>query len=293
MSDFGKLLTAVITPFDSNGVLSTDTLWRLCRKLIHEKSDGLVLSGTTGESPNLTKEDRKIIYSTAKDSVGDKVKIIAGTGTYSTRESIEYTKMANDLGVDGIMIVTPYYSKPSQIGILQHFEEISKNTDLPIMAYNIPGRTATLIEIATLEKLVDDIGIHSIKDAGGDLNFSKSELEILKDKVDIYSGNDSETIEFMKMGGKGVVSVASHVVGNEIFNLINHVLNDEIESAEQLQTQLLPFFDLLFEEPSPGPVKYLLTETWEDVGLPLMPITNVSDDLAGKLLENFQKIKNN
>ena len=293
MSDFGKLLTAVITPFDSNGVLSTDTLWRLCRKLIHEKSDGLVLSGTTGESPNLTKEDRKIIYSTAKDSVGDKAKIIAGTGTYSTRESIEYTKMANDLGVDGIMIVTPYYSKPSQIGILQHFEQISKNTDLPIMAYNIPGRTATLIEIDTLEKLVDDIGIHSIKDAVGDLNFSKTELEVLKDKVDIYSGNDGETIEFMKMGGKGVVSVASHVVGNEIFNLINHVLNDEIESAEQLQTQLLPFFDLLFEEPSPGPVKYLLTETWEDVGSPLMPITNVSYDLGSKLLENFQKIKNN
>ena len=293
MSDFGKLLTAVITPFDSNGVLSTDTLWRLCRKLIHEKSDGLVLSGTTGESPNLTKEDRKIIYSTAKDSVGDKAKIIAGTGTYSTRESIEYTKMANDLGVDGIMIVTPYYSKPSQIGILQHFEQISKNTDLPIMAYNIPGRTATLIEIDTLEKLVDDIGIHSIKDAVGDLNFSKTELEVLKDKVDIYSGNDGETIEFMKMGGKGVVSVASHVVGNEIFNLINHVLNDEIKLAEQLQTQLLPFFDLLFEEPSPGPVKYLLTETWEDVGSPLMPITNVSDDLASKLLENFQKIKNN
>ena len=293
MSNFGKLLPAVITPFDSNGVLSTDTLWRLCRKLIHEKSDGLVLSGTTGESPNLTKEDRKIIYSTAKDSVGDKAKIIAGTGTYSTRESIEYTKMANDLGVDGIMIVTPYYSKPWQIGILQHFEQISKNTDLPIMAYNIPGRTATLIEIDTLEKLVDDIGIHSIKDAVGDLNFSKTELEVLKDKVDIYSGNDGETIEFMKMGGKGVVSVASHVVGNEIFNLINHVLNDEIESAEQLQTQLLPFFDLLFEEPSPGPVKYLLTETWEDVGSPLMPITNVSNDLASKLLENLQKIKNN
>ena len=293
MSDFGKLLTAVITPFDSNGVLSTDTLWRLCRKLVHEKSAGLVLSGTTGESPNLTKEDRKIIYSTAKDSVGDKAKIIAGTGTYSTRESIEYTKMANDLGVDGIMIVTPYYSKPSQFGILQHFEQISNNTELPIMAYNIPGRTATLIEIDTLEKLVDDIGIHSIKDAVGDLNFSKTELEVLKDKVDIYSGNDGETIEFMKMGGKGVVSVASHVVGKEILNLINHVLNDEIESAEQLQTQLLPFFDLLFEEPSPGPVKYLLTETWEDVGAPLMPITNVSDDLASKLLEKYQKIQNN
>ena len=142
----------------------------------------------------------------------------------------------------------------------------------------------------TIEKisyLIDDFSQVS------SFNFSKTELEVLKDKVDIYSGNDGETIEFMKMGGKGVVSVASHVVGNEIFNLINHVLNDEIESAEQLQNQLLPFFDLLFEEPSPGPVKYLLTETWEDVGSPLMPITNVSDDLASKLLENFRKIKNN
>ena len=293
MSDFGKLLTAVITPFDNNGVLSTDTLWRLCRKLVHEKSDGLVLSGTTGESPNLSKDDREIIYSTAKDSVGDKVNIIAGTGTYSTKESIEYTKMANDLGVDGIMIVTPYYSKPSQLGIMKHFEEISKNTELPIMAYNIPGRTATLIEIDTLEKLVDEVGIHSIKDAVGDLAFTKTEFEVLKDKVDIYSGNDSETIEFLKMGGKGVVSVASHIVGNEIYNLINFVANNEIKLAESLHSQLLPMFDLLFEEPSPGPIKYLLTETWEDVGAPLMPITNVSADLGLKLLDNFQKIKNN
>ena len=293
MSDFGKLLTAVITPFDSNGVLNTDTLWRICKKLVHEKSDGLVLSGTTGESPNLTKEDRRIIYSTAIDSVGDKAKIIAGTGTYSTKESIEYTKMANDLGVDGIMIVTPYYSKPSQFGILQHFEQISKNTDLPIMAYNIPGRTASLIEIETLEKLVDDIGIHSIKDAVGDLDFSKKEIEILNDKVDIYSGNDGETIEFMKMGGKGVVSVASHIVGNEIYDLINHILNGEFELAEHMQNQLLPLFDLLFEEPSPGPVKYLLTQTWEDVVSPLMPITDISSDLANKLLDNYQKIKNN
>jgi len=293
MSDFGKLLTAVITPFDDNGVLNTDTLWRLCRKLVHEKSDSLVLSGTTGESPNLTKEDREIIYATAKDSVGDKAKIIAGTGTYSTKQSIEYTKMANDLGVDGIMIVTPYYSKPSQLGILQHFDEISKNTELPIMAYNIPGRTATLIEIDTLEKLVDEVGIHSIKDAVGDLAFSDTELKLLKDKVDIYSGNDSETMQFLKMGGKGVVSVASHIVGNEIYDLINYVINNEFELAESLHNLLLPIFDLLFEEPSPGPIKYLLSQTWEDVGSPLMPITDISDDLGYKLLDNFKKIKNN
>ena len=199
--------------------------------------------------------------------------------------------MANDLGVDGIMIVTPYYSKPSQDGILKHFELISKNTELPIMAYNIPGRTSTLIELETLEKLVDDIGIHSIKDAVGDLEFSKLELEALKDKVDIYSGNDSETIEFMKMGGKGVVSVASHVVGKEIYQLIESVSADEIEAAEQIQNILLPIFDMLFEEPSPGPVKYLLTKTWEDVGTPLMPITDITPDLSNKILDYYKKIK--
>ena len=118
MVEFGKLITAAITPFDKNGVINTDTLWRLCRKLIHDKSESLVLTGTTAESPNLTKEDREIIYSTANDSVGDKAKLIAGTGTYSTKESIEYTKLAEDLGMDGIMIVTPYYSKPSQLSLI-------------------------------------------------------------------------------------------------------------------------------------------------------------------------------
>ena len=202
MKDFGKLLTASITPFDNNGVLNTDTFWRLCRKLVHDKSDGLVLTGTTGESPNLSIKDREIIYSTAIDSVGNKANIIAGTGTYSTSETVEITKMADSIGVDGIMIVTPYYSKPSQLGILKHFEEVSKSTNLPIMAYNIPGRTSTLIELETLVSLVDDIGIHSIKDAVGNFEFSKKELETLKDRVDIYSGNDNETIDFMKNGAK-------------------------------------------------------------------------------------------
>lgn len=220
MKDFGEILTAVITPFDNNGVISTDTFWRLCKKLVHEKSEGLVLSGTTGESPNLSFEDRKLLYGTAKDAVGDKANIIAGTGTYSTSESIEITKMAIDQGVDGIMIVTPYYSKPSQYGIVKHFQAISEITDLPIMAYNIPGRTGTLIEVSTLKTLVDDLGIHSIKDAVGDWSFSKIEIEELNEKVFIYSGNDSETIDFINAGARGVVSVASHIVGNQISDLI-------------------------------------------------------------------------
>ena len=283
MKDFGKLLTASITPFDNNGVLNTDTFWRLCRKLVHDKSDGLVLTGTTGESPNLTIKDREIIYSTAIDSVGNKANIIAGTGTYSTSETVEITKMADSIGVDGIMIVTPYYSKPSQLGILKHFEEVSKSTNLPIMAYNIPGRTSTLIELETLVSLVDDIGIHSIKDAVGNFEFSKKELETLKDRVDIYSGNDNETIDFMKNGGKGVVSVASHVVGNEIYEMMELVKDNDIAKADKINDELLDLFQALFEEPSPGPIKKILSESWEDVGEPLLPITDISTDLANKI----------
>ncbi|MDA2969591.1 MAG: 4-hydroxy-tetrahydrodipicolinate synthase [Actinomycetota bacterium] len=291
MKDLGQILTAVITPFDKNGVISTDTFWRLCRKLVKEKSDGLVLSGTTGESPNLSITDREIIYKTAIDSVKGKASIIAGTGTYSTKESIEITKMACSLDIDAIMIVTPYYSKPSQYGILKHFEEIMKYTDLPVMAYNIPSRTGTLINLDTLEKLVQELGIHSIKDAVGDLAFAKNEIELLQGKADIYSGNDSETIEFMKYGAKGVVSVASHLVGDEISKLIQLVNENKMDEAETLQEKLLPIFDGIFKEPSPGPVKYLLTNFWEDVGEPLLPITPVTSEYAKVLLDIYLKIK--
>ena len=291
MKDFGEILTAVITPFDNNGVISTDTFWRLCKKLVHEKSEGLVLSGTTGESPNLSFEDRKLLYCTAKDAVGDKANIIAGTGTYSTSESIEITKMAIDQDVDGIMIVTPYYSKPSQYGIVKHFEAISEVTELPIMAYNIPGRTGTLIEVSTLKTLVDDLGIHSIKDAVGDWSFSKIEIEELSEKVYIYSGNDSETIDFINAGARGVVSVASHVVGNEISELIKLIKSGQLDDAQKKQDKLLPLFNAIFEEPSPGPIKHLLTYSWEDVGTPMLPITDITTELSNKLNEIYLAIK--
>ena len=291
MKDFGQLLTAVVTPFDQNGVISTDTFWRLCKKLVHDKSDGLVLSGTTGESPNLSMKDREILYSTAIDSVGSSASIIAGTGTYSTKETVEITRMASNLGVDGIMIVTPYYSKPSQYGIMKHFEEVSKATDLPVMAYNIPGRTSKLMELSTLEKLVDDVGIHSIKDAVGDLRFSTEEINLPNDKCHIYCGNDNETIEFMKMGAKGVISVASHIVGKQIKNILTSVIDGNISNAEDIHSNLLELFEALFLEPSPGPVKYLLTQSWEDVGNPLLPITSVSPKFMGELDNIFKKIK--
>ena len=291
MTNFGNLITAAITPFDKNGIISTDTFFRLCRKLVHDKSESIVLTGTTGESPNLTQDDREIIYKTAKDSVGDKVKLIAGTGTYSTKESIENSRIAEDLGMDGIMIVTPYYSKPSQLGILKHFEAINNKSNLPIMAYNIPGRTSTLIELETIETLVNDINIHSIKDAVGDIKFSIEQIERIGDKAKIYSGDDALTYEFVKNGAEGVVSVASHVVGKEISEMINLLKDNKHDQAKEIDKKIQPIFSLLFKEPSPGPVKNLLSITWEDVGHPLLPITEISSELSLELLNNFKKIQ--
>ena len=292
MNHFGELLTAAITPFDKNGVVETDTFWRLCKKLVSEGSNGIVLTGTTAESPNLTESDRLNIYSTAKDAVGDNAKLIAGTGTYSTKETVTLTKLAEETGMDGVMIVTPYYNKPSQIGILKHFQEVMNNTNLPVMAYNIPGRTGTLIELDTLCTLVRDIGIHSIKDAVGDFEFSFKELTELKNETCIYSGDDALTLDFLKNGAVGVVSVASHVLGKQIRKMIDHFLSNEITNAEEIETIIMPLVHALFEEPSPGAVKHLLTISWENVGFPQLPMTTVSDELAKKLNDLYVKLNN-
>ena len=292
MNHFGELLTAAITPFDKNGVVETDTFWRLCKKLVSEGSNGIVLTGTTGESPNLTESDRLNIYSTAKDAVGDNAKLIAGTGTYSTKETVTLTKLAEETGMDGVMIVTPYYNKPSQIGILKHFQEVMNNTNLPVMAYNIPGRTGTLIELDTLCTLVRDIGIHSIKDAVGDFEFSLKELTELKNETYIYSGDDALTLDFLKNGAVGLVSVASHVLGKQIRKMIDHFLSNEITNAEEIETNIMPLIHALFEEPSPGAVKHLLTISWENVGFPQLPMTTVSDELAKKLNDLYVKLNN-
>ena len=292
MNHFGELLTAAITPFDKNGVVETDTFWRLCKKLVSEGSNGIVLTGTTAESPNLTESDRLNIYSTAKDAVGDNAKLIAGTGTYSTKETVTLTKLAEETGMDGVMIVTPYYNKPSQIGILKHFQEVMNNTNLPVMAYNIPGRTGTLIELDTLCTLVRDIGIHSIKDAVGDFEFSLKELSELKNETYIYSGDDALTLDFLKNGAVGLVSVASHVLGKQIRKMIDHFLSNEITNAEEIETIIMPLIHALFEEPSPGAVKHLLTISWENVGFPQLPMTTVSDELAKKLNDLYVKLNN-
>ena len=292
---FGELLTAMVTPFDKNGVIATDRIVRLTKKLISDGNDGLILAGTTGESPNLTYEDRHILYQTTIGSVGSEAKIIAGTGTYSTHESIVLSKQAEDAGVDGIMVVTPYYSKPSQEGIYAHFKSISENVDLPIIAYNIPGRTSKLIEIDTLAKIVQDTNVVAIKDAVNDISFTKKEIELLhhtkKLEVDIYSGDDKLTLDMMRLGAKGVISVASHVLGNEIRLFIDAHNKGDNSLADKINNELNIFYDLIFEEPSPAPIKAILSECFEYVGGCKLPILDASSGLLKKLIHEYKRIK--
>ena len=293
---FGELLTAMLTPFDNNGVINTPVVSKLTKKLIKDGNDGIVLAGTTGESPNLSYEDREILYRTAREAIGEKGNIIAGTGTYSTSETIRLSKQAKDCGVDALMVVTPYYSKPSQKGIYNHFKAISEEVDLPIIAYNIPSRTSKLIEIDTLIQIVTDTSVAGIKDAVNDIEYTKNEIEELIEKkeldVSIYSGDDKLTLDMLKLGAVGVISVAGHVVSNELRKLIDFYLTGEVDKAEKINNELGKFFDLIFKEPSPAPIKSIVTDSFEYVGSCKLPLVDVSEELKLELLEEYTRIKN-
>ena len=293
---FGELLTAMLTPFDNNGVINTPVVSKLTKKLIKDGNDGIVLAGTTGESPNLSYEDREILYRTAREAIGEKGNIIAGTGTYSTSETIRLSKQAKDCGVDALMVVTPYYSKPSQKGIYKHFKAVSEEVDLPIIAYNIPSRTSKLIEIDTLIQIVTDTSVAGIKDAVNDIEYTKNEIEELIEKkeldVSIYSGDDKLTLDMLKLGAVGVISVAGHVVSNELRKLIDFYLTGEVDKAEKINNELGKFFDLIFKEPSPAPIKSIVTDSFEYVGSCKLPLVDVSEELKLELLDEYTRIKN-
>jgi len=293
---FGELLTAMLTPFDNNGVINTPVVSKLTKKLIKDGNDGIVLAGTTGESPNLSYEDREILYRTAREAIGEKGNIIAGTGTYSTSETIRLSKQAKDCGVDALMVVTPYYSKPSQKGIYKHFKAVSEEVDLPIIAYNIPSRTSKLIEIDTLIQIVTDTSVAGIKDAVNDIEYTKNEIEELIEKkeldVSIYSGDDKLTLDMLKLGAVGVISVAGHVVSKELRKLIDFYVTGEVDKAEKINNELGKFFDLIFKEPSPAPIKSIVTDSFEYVGSCKLPLVDVSEELKLELLDEYTRIKN-
>jgi 4-hydroxy-tetrahydrodipicolinate synthase len=285
MSPFGQVLTAMITPFTETGQVDYEKVWRLARHLTDHGSDGLVVTGTTGESPTLAADEKIAIYRTVVESVtGRDVRVIAGTGTYDTAESVHLSRRAAAAGVHGLLAVTPYYSRPSQEGLIAHFTAIADATDLPVMLYNIPGRTARRIDLETLRKLSDHPRIRAVKDAVMDIDFTSQTCHDVPELA-VYSGQDSYTWPMMAVGAIGVVSVISHLAGDVVAAMVRAAAAGDIVRARDLHHQLLPLAFACFVEPNPAPVKAALNSLWEPVGVPRLPLLAASESTVAAVKE--------
>lgn len=274
--NFGKIVTAMVTPFDGQGEIDFEATRNLIEHLIDNGSDSLVVSGTTGESPTLTTDEKLNLFKFTVEVVNGRVPVIAGTGSNDTRESVQLTKLAAETGVDAVMLVVPYYNKPSQEGMYQHFKTIAAATSLPIMLYNVPGRTVASIDVDTVVRLSEISNIVAIKEASGDLDAMAEIIERTPRTFTLYSGDDGLTIPVLSIGGTGVVSVASHILGNEMQTMMQHFEKGYVEQAARDHRKLLPAMNALFAAPSPSPVKAALNLKGVPVGgvrLPMIPLT--------------------
>ncbi|MCG0275076.1 MAG: 4-hydroxy-tetrahydrodipicolinate synthase [Thermosediminibacteraceae bacterium] len=287
---FGRVITAMVTPFDENLKVDYDAFENLVDYLIENGSDALVVTGTTGESPTLSDEEKLTLYRLAKEVAKGRAKIIAGTGSYNTQHSIELSVKAQEIGVDGLLLVSPYYNKPTQEGLYQHFKMIAEAVDIPVMLYNVPGRTAVTIEPETLMKLSKVKNVVAVKDAGGNLD-KTSKTRMLAPELDVYSGDDSLTLPMLALGAKGVVSVASHLVGNRIKEMIEAFEKGDVEKASQIHLELFDLFKALFVITNPIPVKEALNMIGVRVGglrPPLVPADEKTKEILRKVLEELE-----
>jgi 4-hydroxy-tetrahydrodipicolinate synthase len=278
MTRFGRLLTAMATPFDpQTGELDLQQAKRLAAALLDSGTEGLVVSGTTGESPTLSNREKlSLLEATLEVAHGRRAPVIAGTTTYNTAESIELSREAEQLGVDGILGTVPYYNNPPQEGLYQHFRAIAEAVDLPIILYNIPARSPRNMESSTTLRLARDVSnIVGVKEASANMKQIGEIIRDAPDGFDVWSGNDADILTIMALGGYGVVSVAAHLVGQQIADLMNAFLEGEHERAAEIHHRLMPLVDALFFTSSPIPLKYALNKVGMQVGrarLPLVPI---------------------
>ena len=273
---FGRLLTAMVTPFDEQGNLDLSCLPMLIDHLLTNGTEGLVVCGTTGESPTLTHEEKMELFSKTVEYVHGKVPIIAGTGGYDTKSAVNFTREVDQLGVDGFLQVTPFYNKPSQEGLYRHFKEIAEATDKPVIIYNIPGRTAVNVQVDTMVRLAKIPNIVAVKESSGDFAQISRMISETPDDFMVYSGDDKYALPIMALGGTGVVSVAAHVVGKAMGEMVAAFFSGDLHLAQVLHHQLFPVFEGLFRTTNPVLVKEALGLIGIPVGsvrLPLVPAT--------------------
>lgn len=285
--NFGRVVTAMVTPFDSKGNVDFQKTTKLLEYLIRNGTDAVVVSGTTGESPTLSNEEKLALFEHVVKVVGGRIPVIAGTGSNNTYASVELTRKAEKLGVDGIMLVAPYYNKPTQQGMYAHFKTIADKTSLPVMVYNVPGRTVSNIEADTVIALSKIKNIVAVKEASGDLDQMTKIMADTDEAFVLYSGDDSLTLPVLSIGGVGVVSVASHIIGPEIQEMIQSYENGQMNAAAKIHQRILPIIKAVFIAPNPTPIKTALQLKGMDVGgvrLPLLPLTSEERNTLSKIL---------
>jgi 4-hydroxy-tetrahydrodipicolinate synthase len=276
----GNVLTAIVTPFKEDGGVDFDAFQALCVHLVENGSDGVVVAGTTGESPTLSDDERLDLVRAALEAVGDRATVVAGTGTYSTAHSVHLTEAAHELGAAALLIVTPYYNKPPQRGIVAHFETVSRATDRPIVVYNIPARVVINIEPDTMSRLAEIHNVRAVKQANADLAQAQ---HIVASGLDLYAGDDNLIQPFLELGGVGGVCVHTHVVGPQVAEQVRSALAGDLERARELDRQLEPSYELLGVAPNPIAIKAALRLLGHPVGGHRLPLVEADEDEVGRV----------
>jgi 4-hydroxy-tetrahydrodipicolinate synthase len=271
----GEILTATVTPFDSNGAVDYDRYGELCAYLVDNGSDGVVVSGTTGEAPTLADDERLGLLRTAIDAIGDRATVVAGTGTYSTAHSVHLTEQAHKAGAHGFLVVTPYYNKPPPRGIVAHFQAVAAASDRPVIVYNIPSRVVINIEPETMAKLAEIPNLTSVKQANNDLGQAK---RIVGLGLDLYAGDDNLVHPFLELGGKGGVCVHTHVVGPQVAEMVRRFRGGDTEGAKRIDEELGPAYELLAVTTGPIQIKAALNLLGHEVGGHRLPLVEATDE---------------
>ncbi len=291
MKKLGRLLTAMVTPFNEEGKVDYEQTKKLALALLNSGSDGLVVSGTTGESPTLSREEKLRLFTEVKSAVGERGAVIAGTGSYNTAESLELTKEAEQIGVDACLLVVPYYNKPTQAGLYQHFKTIAQGTNLPCIIYNVPARTVVNLSADTVIKLSQIDNIIGVKEASGNLDQIAKIISGAKDGFLVWSGNDNDTFSIIALGGYGIISVASHLVGNQIKEMIDNFISGKVTEAANIHRRLLPLINALFIVSNPIPLKYALNHVGFNAGGLRLPLIEPDEKSAAFIKDTLKTYK--
>ncbi len=288
MSNIGRLLTAMVTPYTADGEVDYALARRLAASLVRAGNEGVVVTGTTGEAPLLSDDEKARLWEEIKQELGEGGTVVAGAGTNDTRHSVALAKRAEAAGVDAILAVAPYYLRPPQAGIIEHFRHIAESTGAPVIVYNVPGRTGVNLTVDTLLRLSEIPNIAGNKEANGDLHAAARVLESRPD-FRIWSGNDNDNFHLWCMGAYGAISVTSHIVAGRQRAMLDHVLAGDLAAAAAIHRPLVPLTDACFLNGSPSTIRYVLRQLGVDIGAPRLPVVEPDDAVGAKVMAEVKR----